>query len=240
MSQPVSAAQKSALDAVLSDVAARPGSLVVFDLDDTVFSTNDRHLRILREYSDVIASRDPEASAILRAIARESLQYQIVQTAAAAGVAEAVTKDLRDFWFARFFQNRYLLEDTPIAGAPAFFAEVLARGGVVVYVTGRDERMREGTKKSNKNHGFPQPDGKGVRLMLKPKFDTPDHAFKSETLVVLGKLGRVAASFENEPTHINMFREAFPEGKHFLLETKHSGRPVIPHADVVKIKDFRR
>ena len=95
--------------------------------------------------------------------------------------------------------------------------------------------MREGTEKSFVNHGFPRPDGRGVRLMLKPKFDTPDHAFKNETLVVLGKLGRVAASFENEPTHINMFRDAFPKGKHFLLETKHSGRPVIPHADVVKI-----
>ena len=76
--------------------------------------------------------------------------------------------------------------------------------------------------------------------MLKPRFDTPDHAFKSETLGVLAKLGRVAASFENEPTHINMFREAFPEGRHFLLETKHSGRPVIPHTDVVRIRDFRR
>ncbi|HXT01042.1 MAG TPA: HAD family acid phosphatase [Elusimicrobiota bacterium] len=239
MSEPVPAAQKAALDSVLADVAAAPG-IVVFDLDDTVFSTNDRHLRILREYSDLIAARDPEASAVLRAIARESLHYQIVQTAAAAGVDEAVTKDLRDFWFARFFQNRYLLEDTPVPGAPAFCAEVLSRGGTVVYVTGRDERMREGTEKSFVNHGFPQPDGKSVLLMLKPKFDTPDHAFKSETLAVLGELGRVAASFENEPTHINMFRDAFPKGKHFLLETKHSGRPVIPHADVVRIKDFRR
>ena len=240
MSESVSAAQKAALDAVLADVAAAPGSLVVFDLDDTVFSTNDRHLRILREYADLIESREPDAAAILRAIERESLRYQIVQTAAEAGVDEALVKDLRDFWFARFFQNRYLLEDNVVPGAPAYCAEVQARGGVLVYVTGRDERMREGTEKSFVNHGFPQPDGKAVRLMLKPKFDTPDHAFKSETLLVLAKLGSVAASFENEPTHINMFRDAFPKGRHFLLETKHSGRPVIPHADVVRIKDFRR
>lgn len=239
MSAPVPAAQKAALDSVLADVAAAPG-LVVFDLDDTVFSTSDRHLRILREYADLIEYRQPDAAALLRAIERENLRYQIAQTAAEAGVDEAVVKDLRDFWFARFFQNRYLLEDSVVPGAPAYCAEVLARGGTLVYVTGRDERMREGTEKSFVNHGFPPPDGKGVRLMLKPKFDTPDHAFKSETLAVLGKLGRVAASFENEPTHINMFRDAFPKGKHFLLETKHSGRPVIPHADVVKIKDFRR
>ncbi|HEX4047540.1 MAG TPA: hypothetical protein VH309_06880, partial [Elusimicrobiota bacterium] len=162
------------------------------------------------------------------------------QTAKEAGVDEAVTKDLRDFWFARFFQNRYLLEDSPVPGAPAYCAEVLARGGKLVYVTGRDERMREGTEKSFANHGFPAPDGAAVRLILKPRFDTPDQTFKSETLGVLAKLGRVAASFENEPTHINMFREAFPQGRHFLLETKHSGRPVIAHAGVVRIRDFRR
>lgn len=240
MSDPVPAAQKEALDAVLADVEAAPGALVVFDLDDTVFSTNDRHLRILREYADLIEGREPAAAGLLRSIDRERLRYQIAQTAQEAGVDEAVTKDLRDFWFARFFQNRYLLEDSPVPGAPAYCAEVLARGGKLVYVTGRDERMREGTEKSFTNHGFPPPDGAAVRLMLKPRFDTPDHAFKSETLVVLAKLGRVAASFENEPTHINMFREAFPEGRHFLLETKHSGRPVIPHADVVRIRDFRR
>jgi hypothetical protein len=239
MSETIPAAQKTALDAVLADVAAAPG-IVVFDLDDTVFSTNDRHLRILREYADLIKDREPDAAALLRAIDRERLRYQIVQTAAEAGVAEAVVKDLRDFWFARFFQNRYLLEDSVVPGAPAYCAEVLARGGTLVYVTGRDERMREGTEKSFVKHGFPPADGERVRLMLKPKFDTPDHAFKSETLVVLGHLGRVAASFENEPTHINMFREAFPKGRHFLLETKHSGRPVIPHKDVVRIKDFRR
>jgi hypothetical protein len=240
VSAPVPPAQKAALDAVLADVAAAPGSLVVFDLDDTVFSTNDRHLRILREYADLIQDREPDAAALLRAIERERLCYQITQTAQGAGVSEAVVKDLKDFWFARFFQNRYLLEDSVVPGAPAYCAEVLARGGTLVYVTGRDERMREGTERSFVNHGFPPPDGASVRLMLKPRFDTPDHAFKSETLLVLAKMGRVAASFENEPTHINMFREAFPKGRHFLLETKHSGRPVIPHADVLRIKDFRR
>ena len=240
MSDPIPAAQKSALDAVLADVAAAPGAVVVFDLDDTIFSTNDRHLRILREYADLIETREPEAAALLRAIERERLRYQITQTAKDAGVAEAVTKDLKDFWFARFFQNRYLLEDSPVPGAPAYCAEILARGGTLVYVTGRDERLRQGTEKSFANHGFPPPDGAAVRLMLKPRFDIPDHEFKGEALRALAMLGRVAASFENEPTHINMFREAFPEGRHFLLETKHSGRPVIPHADVLRIKDFRR
>jgi hypothetical protein len=240
VSDPIPAAQASSLDAVLADVAAERGALVVFDLDDTVFSTNDRHLRILREYADLIDTREPEAAALLRAVERERLSYRIAQTAKDAGLDEALTRDLEDFWFARFFQNRYLLEDSVVPGAPAYCAEVLARGGALVYVTGRDERMREGTEKSFVNHGFPQPDGAGVRLMLKPRYDTPDHSFKNETLAVLATFGRVAASFENEPAHVNMFREAFPKARHFLLETKHSGRPAIPHADVLRIRDFRR
>jgi len=232
--------QKAALDAVLEDLAAGPGALVVFDLDDTLFSTSDRHLRILKEYADLVESRHPEAAALLRAIERERLRYQITDTAKAAGLEDALIKDLKDFWFARFFKNKYLLVDTVVPGAPAYCAEVSARGGRIVYVTGRDEGMREGTERSFANHGFPEPDGVAVRLVLKPRFDTPDLAFKTEVLGRLAEMGRVAASFENEPLHINLFREAFPKGRHFLLETKHSGRPVIPHAEIARIADFRR
>ncbi len=227
------------LGLVLDDVAAHPGSLVVFDLDDTLFSTNDRHLRILKEYADLVQSREPKAAALLRAIERENLRYQIVETVRDAGLKDAaLVNDLRDFWFARFFQNRYLLEDTPVPGAPDYCAQVAARGGTIVYVTGRDERMREGTESAFARRGFPAPDGRGVRLVLKPRFDTPDIAFKTEVLGRLKEMGRVAASFENEPLHINLFREAFPEGRHFLLETKHSGRPAILHPDVLRIPDF--
>jgi hypothetical protein len=232
--------QKRSLDAVLDDVAARPGALVVFDLDDTVFSTNDRHLRILREYADLVAARAPDAAALLRAVERERLRYQIVDTARDAGLDEALIKDLRDFWFARFFKNQYLLEDDVVPGAPAYCAEVAARGGALVYMTGRDEGMREGTERSFVRHGFPAPDGRGVRLILKPRFDTPDFAFKSETMARLREQGEVVASFENEPAHVNLFRDAFPRARHFLLETKHSGKPVIAHPDAVKISDFRR
>lgn len=233
--------QKAALDAVLDDVAAAPGSLVVFDLDDTLFSTNDRHLRILREYAQLVEARAPDAAALLRAVEREKLRYQIVDTVKDAGLSdEALVKDLRDFWFARFFQNKYLLEDSVVPGAPVYCAEVVARGGRIVYVTGRDERMREGTEQSFRRHGFPPPGAPGVQLVLKPRFDTPDLQFKTEVLARLAEMGRVAASFENEPAHINLFREAFPKGRHFLLDTKHSGKPIIPHPDVLIIADFRR
>jgi hypothetical protein len=107
-------------------------------------------------------------------------------------------------------------------------------------MTGRDEGMREGTEASLARHGFPEPDGKRAALVLKPAFSTPDFAFKNEALHRISESGPVVGSFENEPAHVNMFIERFPEGRHFLLETKHSGKPVTPHAAALRIKDFRR
>ena len=232
--------QKDLLDGLLADVAATPGAIVVFDLDDTLFSTADRHLRILAEFAARIESADARSADLIRAIRREQLRYSPVDTAKDHGLGEKLTRDLKDFWFARFFKNHYLLEDSIIPGGPDYAAEVIRRGGRAFYMTGRDEGMREGTEASLSRHKFPEPDGKGATLVLKPRFDTPDFAFKNEMLGKMGALGTVAGSFENEPAHVNMFIEHFPKGKHFLLETKHSGRPVEPHAATIRIKDFRR
>lgn len=235
--------QKALLDGLLDDVeaAAKRGSaIVVFDLDDTLFSTADRHLRILAEFAAIIEAQDARSAGILRAIAREKLRYSIADTAKDHGLEDKLGKDLRDFWFARFFKNPYLLEDSIIAGGPELAAEVIRRGGRAFYMTGRDEGMREGTEASLLRHGFPEPDGKDAVLVLKPSFDTPDFAFKNEALHKIAELGEVVGSFENEPAHVNMFIERFPKGKHFILETKHSGKPVEPHACVLRIKDFRR
>ncbi len=232
--------QAELLDAVLAEAEAAPGAMVIFDLDDTLFSTARRHLRILREFADLVESGDPDAAALLRAIDHESLRYAVTDTAKDAGLRDALVKDLRDFWFARFFKNRYLLEDDVVPGAPAYCEEAVARGAAVVYMTGRDEGMREGTESALERHGFPRPGAARARLILKPRFDTPDMAFKAEVLARLKEEGAVAASFENEPAHVNLFRETFPAARHFLLETKHSGRPVSLHPDALRIRDFRR
>lgn len=235
--------QKALLDGLLDAVeaAAKHGTaIVVFDLDDTLFSTADRHLRILAEFATMIQESDARSAGVLRGIERERLRYSIADTAKDHGLEEKLAKDLRDFWFARFFKNPYLLEDSIIAGGPEYAAEVIARGGKAFYMTGRDEGMREGTEASLLRHRFPEPDGKGATLVLKPRFDTPDFAFKNEALHRLAELGTVVGSFENEPAHVNMFVERFPKGRHFLLETKHSGKPVELHAGVHRIKDFRR
>ena len=236
----MSATRTAPLDALLDLVAARPGALVVFDLDDTLFSTSNRHLKILAEFADRLDSLDAKAAGLLRSIRREALLYSPTETVKKAGLADQLVLELKDFWFARFFKNPYLLEDDVTAGAPEFVRAVQERGGVPVYMTGRDESMREGTEASLSNHKFPIPDEKTARLILKPTFDTPDFAFKNEALHRLADAGAVAGSFENEPAHVNLFAERFPEGRHFLVETRHSGKPVTLTPAALRIPDFRR
>lgn len=235
-------AQKELLDLLLAETeaaAAKGTPLVVFDLDDTLFLTANRHLRILREYAGVIESRHPEAALLLRSIEREKLRYAITDTVKAAGLADDLAKDLKDFWFARFFKNPYLLEDDPTHGGPAFVEEVVKRGGQAVYMTGRDEGMRAGTETSLKKHGFILDDKSG-RLFLKSRFDTPDVEFKAQCVAKLKEMGLVTGTFENEPAHVNLFAAGFPRARHFLLDTKHSGKPVVPHPAAHRIRDFRR
>lgn len=230
------AAQAAILEGLLEAVRAETRAVVVFDLDDTLLSTARRHLRILREF----ASARP-AAAPLAALKPQQLLYSITETAKVHGVLEeALLKDLRDFWFARFFTNEYLTEDEPSPGAALYCRDVLAVKGQVVYMTGRDEKMRAGTVAALAAHGFPAPGAAGVALMLKPHFDMPDAEFKDQALKRLADMGQVMGSFENEPTHLNLFYAAFPKARHVFLDTKHSGKPVTPHPLAPWIKDFRR
>lgn len=227
----------------LVDAFARRGAAatLLFDLDDTLLLTAHRHVRILREYALLPESRTRRLEEAWRIVQIEPNQvhYSIADTLTANGVEDpAVHAEARAFWFQRFFTNEYLAADEPVAGAPEFCREARARGARIVYLTGRDESMREGTKRSLERHGFPQPDGIAVRLVLKPRFDTPDLEFKTEALKAVAALGPVVAGFENEPAHVNLFADAFPQGRMVLLDTKHSGKPITPYPSVVRLPDY--
>lgn len=240
------ARQSDTLEALLSRVEsvardARP--IVVFDLDDTLLSTDHRHVRILREFA-LILNEEPATSEAAWRLARlqpGQLRYSIADSARAAGVRdERVLAGLRDFWFARFFKNEYLRSDEPVPGAADYCRHAAERGATVVYMTGRDTSMGEGTLYSLSRHGFPSPDGNDVRLILKPRFDTPDLEFKTQALRELDELGCVTGAFENEPAHINLFHGAFPGAVNVFVDTKHSGKPITPHPALPWIRDFRR
>ncbi|MBI4425785.1 MAG: hypothetical protein HY554_18795 [Elusimicrobia bacterium] len=238
--------QSACLEAVLERVrelargGARPS--VLFDIDDTVLSTTRRHARILREFAvdPQARGRWPEAALRLAQTAPPPSAYAVTDIAKAAGVADGETlRALREFWFARFFRSDYLLEDDAVPGAPEFCRRIAAAGGAIVYLTGRDEAMRPGTEISLTQKGFPIPGQGEARLILKPRFDTPDLEFKTQALDRVAEWGPVAGGFENEPAHVNLFADRFPGGRMVLVETKHSGKPVEPYAAVGRIRDFR-
>lgn len=241
--------ERSKQEAVLGGLLRRAAGLraegltpvVLLDLDDTLLSTARRHLRILREFA---ASPGTRAGGFREALARlgpRELRYSIADTARAAGVTdEEILKELRGFWFDRFFRNEYLGEDPPVPGAPEYCRELREAGVRLAYLTGRDEAMREGTLSALRRHGFPLPDELETFLLLKPRFDAPDLEFKQAALRRVAALGEAAGGFENEPAHVNLFQETFPPALMVLVETKHSGKPIEPLPAILRIRDFLR
>lgn len=231
------------LDRASRERAAGKNPVIVFDLDDTLLQTDHRHVRILREFAAQPEMKGERLDDAWRLAQLEpgGLRYSINDTARTAGVTdESVLAELRSFWFARFFQNDYLRADLPVPGAPQFCRDAHAAGALVVYLTGRDENMREGTEWSLSRHGFPVPDGQTTKLILKPRFETPDLAFKTAALRRIDELGHVVGSFENEPAHINLFHGVFPSAFNVFVDTKHSGKPIQPHPAIPWVRDFRR
>ncbi|MBI4349451.1 MAG: HAD family hydrolase [Elusimicrobia bacterium] len=237
--------QAECLQAVVERVRELAGRgtrpVVLLDLDDTILSTTRRHARILREFAaeTEVAERWPEAAGQLSVLEPPPHAYSVVDIARAARVeGTEVLSALKEFWFERFFRSEYVLEDAPVPGAPEFCRTLAEAGAVLAYVTGRDEAMRPGTEISLAQKGFPVPGRGDARLVLKPRFDTPDLQFKHEALERVAEWGPVAAGFENEPAHINLFADRFPGGRMVLVQTKHSGKPIDPLPTVGRIRDF--
>jgi hypothetical protein len=138
----------------------------------------------------------------------------------------------------RFFTSEACLHDVPVRGAAAYARRAHATGVQLVYLTARPERMRPGTEEVLRRFGFPLP-GPGVQLWMKP--DDPsiaDEAFKRSAHTRLATLGRLVAAFDNEPGHVNDFRETFPEAEVVLVATGHSGRVSTLAPRVLVVPNF--
>jgi hypothetical protein len=97
--------------------------------------------------------------------------------------------------------------------------------------------MRPGTARSLTWAGFPAPDDDSVRLMMKPALDEGDDDYKLRTHAKLRPIG-VLAAFDNEPSHINGYREAFPHAICVHLATDHSPRAIRVADGIPSIRDF--
>jgi hypothetical protein len=229
----------------LRDILVRARSLgsqavLAFDLDSTLFDNLPRQARILREFG---AARGLMPLGVCMASHWSSgwdMKTAMRNCGLPSEQVEAVYDAARSFWLERFFTSEYCAEDVAIEGAAAFTHDVVGTGAQLAYVTGRPERMREGTVEAMRRCGLALPGEGSPFLLMKPTQRESDDAFKREAHARLGKLGRVVAAFDNEPTHANDYQRQFPEATVFHLATDHSGRPVPLLEAVISIPHFTR
>jgi hypothetical protein len=227
----------SVLELVLVRVRSLPDPVVVFDLDSTVLDNKPRQARILREFGQ--ACDIPE---LVRARPEHWVDWSITRAMSNAGLdaarVETFAEEAKLFWRERFFTSEYCREDQAIAGARDYLSAIVDAGGIIAYCTGRHEAMRAGSIASFVKLGYPVP-GARVQLLMKPVFELSDDDWKLEANARLAALGTVVAAFDNEPTHANGYRRAFPEAVIVHLATDDSGRPVALLDGIVSIRDFR-
>jgi hypothetical protein len=236
-----SARLREVLTRIQDSLAAGQLPIVVFDLDSTLFTTSPRNLRILREFALARAARWPEIESLVSTLAAGDMGWGVDECLRSRGIAdEALLRDLRGFWYQRFFTDAYLADDLPVPGAAEFVSACHDMGAMIYYLTGRHVGgMEIGTVRALTEHGFPYWRGRCV-LHLKPSFEMSDRGFKDDALAdVRSYQGRVVATFENEPGNANAFLRAFPEALHFLLRTIHSPRAPAADPGLVPSDDFR-
>jgi len=229
----------SVLDkALLRARAAGAGGVVVFDLDSTLLDNRPRQAVILREFG-----RAHGLAALENARPEHWQGWSIQRAMTNAGLDDAdVTRwaeQAKQFWRERFFTSEYCRLDDAIAGAVAFVSDVRARGTQVAYCTGRHDAMRAGTVESFARLGLPEP-GPLVHLLMKPTFEMTDDDWKVAAYERLRGMGDVLAVFDNEPTHVNGYRAAFPKALVVHLLTDDSGRPVELSDGILSIRNFLR
>ena len=210
---------------------------VLFDLDSTLLNNRPRSAVIMREFASTC-----NHPLLLRATPAHfptwSARDSMVLLGLSQEVADSIIDEYMDFWESRFFTSEYCQYDEVILGAVNFVNAVHNAGGLVNYLTGRDETMRQGTSLSLQTLGFPDPCEDKVELMMKPVASDSDDLFKDSVLRTLSAEGGILAAFDNEPSHINSYRTVFPDAICVHLDTDNSMRDIALIGGIVSIRNF--
>ncbi len=234
----LAAIAQNPLDVVL-EILGRSAGICVFDLDSTLLDNRPRQALILREFGAAIG--EPR----LAAVGPEHFDGWDLEVAMRhAGLPAARAAELREparrFWRGRFFTSAYCRHDVPVRGSVEYVSAVRRAGAEVVYLTGRHVAMRAGTLASLRSAGFPVPERRAVHLLLKPKQDLHDDLWKERACARVAALGHVVAAFDNEPAHINRYRQTFPDAICVHLETDDSGRAIPLASGIPSVPNFLR
>lgn len=232
----VSSQQDQVLDAILA--RPRPGQLAVLDLDGCLFDNRPRQLAIIHEYA---GRHDlPQLCAVGLSHFDDWDQARTLRNAGLdADFVASIRDDLRRFWWKRFFSGEYVRLDHAMPGAVRLVRQLHGAGVGIVYLTGRDRTMHDGTLATLDRYGFPigLPD---TTLMTKPTDQMQDEDWKAVALPRIVAMGTPAVCMDNEPTNINLFAEAIPDALCVFVSTDHSPRPTEPLPQLPRIRGFLR
>ncbi len=226
----------------------REGALpvVVFDLDSTLFDVSGRSLMILKEWLEHPETASfPETREKLSSIESRDMRYSLEDVWEIKKIPHGEApfdhhfKHAKQFWRKRFFNNDYLVHDEPTPGAVEFVNRLHQMGAMIVYLTGRDiPLMAFGTFDQLRAHGLPIETDR-TRLILKPKRHIDDLEFKSKAAETISGLGRVVASFENEPKNLIAMQKCFPKDTmNIFIDTVSSDHPAPSGKGIYRIREF--
>jgi hypothetical protein len=218
----------------------KPTPVVVFDLDGTLFDNRPRSCAILHELAASWRDTHPALAARLASVRPEELAYLLTDSLARLGIHDTErVAEAQTFWRDRFFRDDHIRYDVPLPGAVDFARTCYDTGATIVYLTGRDlPLMGIGSFRSLRDCGFPI-GVPGTELVLKPDAAMPDEAFKRLEAPKLARVGKIVASFDNEPANCNTILAQNPECESVLVDTQHlPGAPPLD-AGVHVIGDFR-
>ena len=226
-------------------IHTQPGaqSLVVFDLDSTLFDVTPRVRQILHDFAHDPKSqkRFPDLTEKLKKAETQRADWGVTQAIVRAGLEHAPMEfhlALKDFWTEKFFSNPYLHFDIPYDGAVEFVHSLQKVGSEIAYLTGRDvERMGTGSVEVLTKWKFPL-DEKKSHLVLKPDKSMNDAEFKSNWFANLpsGKYAKIWF-FENEPVNVNQVLLEHQHVEVVFFESTHSGKAEAP-ADLPKVLHY--
>ena len=234
---------------VLAEVARRAqsveNSLVLLDLDGTLYDVAPRTLHILKQWRDSDAARAyPRVREALGSLDLSHIGYSLNDAFLALGLdrddpqLRPAFEDAKKFWGRRFFTSEYLPHDLPYAGAAKFAQQIHELGAEIIYLTGRDEPgMGEGTRANLIRDGFPW-EKERTFLMCKRDASFDDLLHKKQAAAHIRERGNLIASFENEPKNLVALAELFPDAMHVFVETFCSDHEAMPCRGIYRIKGF--
>lgn len=222
---------------ITSEMAARNLRIMaVFDLDSTLFNVSTRTQKILEEFAHEHDEENLKSVEVLHT--DWGIKESLVRKGYQPDEHSELHTRLKNFWFERFFSNKYLHYDVPYPGAIEFVLELERAGAQIFYLTGRDVlRLGQGSKDVLLKWGFPCRDG---QLILKPHRSMNDELFKRDWFINLDRSQYDKVYFfENEPVNINAVLQHCPDVEIIFLDTTHARTQTVT-APIKRIPHFKR